>query len=126
MERHNSGIQGNAHKSQEPQSRQLESRAQDERAISLLVVGTFRITSHGKPTTGQVAAGCPVGFRVSDHPGVTALWLESKCGARPLLRIALSPNNKGLPESLQAQWIADQAAAIAPNASGCTTLIIGT
>src|SRR5712692_673037 len=70
MERHNSGIQGNAHKSQEPQSRQLESRAQDERAISLLVVGAFRITSHGKPTTGQVAAGCPVGFRVFDYSGV--------------------------------------------------------
>src|SRR5258708_24529695 len=126
MERHNSGIQGNAHKSQEPQSRQLESRAQDERAISLLVVGPFRITSHGKPTTGQVAAGCPVGFRVSDHPGVTALWLESKCGARPLLRIALSPNNKGLPEAYQAHWIADQAAVSSPNPSSSSTIRIGT
>src|SRR5229473_93188 len=122
MERHNSGIQGNAHKSQEPQSRQLESCAQDERAISLLV-GSLLTGSRLQAKWPQAA---PSGFRVSDHPGVTALWLESKCGARPLLRVALSPNNKGLPESLQAQWIADQAAAIAPNASGCTTLIIGT
>ncbi len=29
-------------------------------------------------------------FRVSDHPGVIARWLESKCRVPPLLRVAKS------------------------------------
>ena len=30
----------------------------------------------------------PDSFRVADHPGVIAWWLESKCRLRPLMRVA--------------------------------------
>jgi hypothetical protein len=33
------------------------------------------------------AARCSGSFRVADHPGVIAWWLESKCRVRPLLRV---------------------------------------
>jgi hypothetical protein len=36
-----------------------------------------------------------VNFRVAEHSGVIARWLEPKCGVRPLLRIAGYTISKG-------------------------------
>src|SRR6266849_3020068 len=46
----------------------------------------IRLIRSWQRTAGQI--GSEDNFRVADHPGVIAWWLESKCRVRLLLRVA--------------------------------------